>query len=383
MKIPYTTDAAYLEYFKSAAEGNYDKSFFKDRARVVAFGAGTAVVGAFRTVGRAANLITEFTKVIFYAMAVLVTRANHGNINRLKAHRYLLDIGAAALFAQPLQMLIHTLAIGVGIIYPKAAYRMMQAATIPLNFITAREKLIWNQYKTPEVCEKMLDSLKDKITRTFDNGSRMRELILTSVVHEFSFSLASALVAPFGYMDSFHLFGANPKVLTDEQKALTPILLLHGNYSHQATFLPLLQALDKSGNKRPVYTLKLRPNSVHDTAPLSAKIASIKEQYGKANDSSFKIDMVGHSMGSGCMQHLSKQNVDFKMQRGISIGGPFGPFNNDAAWDNMFDITGKKDKIVWGTSVLDEAHKEEIDSGHLELLFHPQTLKATQKFLAT
>ncbi len=51
----------------------------------------------------------------------------------------------------PLQITIHSLAIAVGIISPKASYQMMQAASKPLTWISQQENKIWQEYKTPQV----------------------------------------------------------------------------------------------------------------------------------------------------------------------------------------------------------------------------------------
>lgn len=381
MKIPYTTDAAYLHYYKSAASGNYDSGFLKDRIRTVGVASATAAVGAVRCLGRIISVITELAKVAIYALASLITLGRTGeNTKRLQDHCRLFVLNSAALLAQPLQLAAHTIAIAVGVIHPKTAYHLMQASSTPLTLITSQEKQIWHNYKTPEIYEKLSNILKTKIMSLFSNAHWAVEMAITTLVYEFPHALASGVAAPLGFMEPFRIFNANPVSLTDEQKKLIPILLLNGNYSHQATFLPLLHAFDQSGNKRPIYTINIPPNSVCDTDRVKEKVKSIKELYNKTDDTAFRIDMLGHSMGSGIIQVLSGQKTDFKINRIVTVGAPLS-FASKEAFTQAFDVTGKKDLLVWTTSRLDEKHSKEIDTGHLGLLFHPESLQTMQDFL--
>jgi pimeloyl-ACP methyl ester carboxylesterase len=167
---------------------------------------------------------------------------------------------------------------------------------------------------------------------------------IKSLVNEFSLIIDFALVSPLAYMERFHLFGANPTKLTNEQIKQSPILLLHGNGAHQGTFLPLLQALEESGNKRPVYTLNLPPNC-NDTSLIFSKIEEIKKSYNMENGGAlFNIDMVGHSMGSGLIQQMSHLKfIPFSVGRVITLGAPY----KGSKWifKNVFDIIGKKDVL--------------------------------------
>jgi hypothetical protein len=306
------------------------------------------------------------------------------------------------LIAQPLQLAIHAVAIIISIITPTVAYRMMQAATIPLALITSHENKIWQEYKNPELYIKIANSLKTKLTNIFNKQSYAWMIARNTLLDEFSESLELALVAPLGLMRNFHLYGTNPTTLTDKQKALPPILLLHGNYSYPATFLPLLHALEKAGNERAVYTANLPANSCNEMSflglipdengnvgPLNAyglppdylpesllkKVVDIKKIHAQP------LDMVGHSMGAGGMQQLFDINfcgVDAVGARGITMGGPFDVTVRDKKI-KAFDITGSRDS--GSRSRLDAAHSRIIDTGHCGLLFHPDSLQAVQDFL--
>ncbi len=377
MKIAYSTDQAYLSFYQSAAAGHYDTNFVADRLRVCSFAAGTSLFGVVRTGGRIINLIIEIAKVIFYSAASLVTLGKFYNFERLKDHSALLALNIAALVAQPLQIAIHMTAIGVGLINPKIAYHMMQVGAAPLSLITGYENQIWNNYRTPEICDQISDAIKTKASVAFQNAPWVVEMIALTIINEFSDAFASALVAPLGFMEPFRIFKANPEFLTDEQKELIPILLLNGNYSHQGTFLPLLHALDQAGNTRAVYTINLPPNSLTN-APIVEKVNDIKKQYGKQDDNSFKIDMIGHSMGSGCIQYLDSKQINFKVHRGITVGSPF--YYKDVC-EKHFDITAKKDLLIRSKSTLEESFQKDIDTGHLGLLFNQESLLAMQEFL--
>lgn len=388
--MAYSVDCAYVDYFKCAAEGKYDSGILKDRLKVTAMASGTALAGGFRTVGRVINLVTEVAKVLFYALASAFTLGKFGNANRLKDHCKLLVLNTAALVAQPLQVAMHTLAIAVGIANPKAANRLMQGASTPLAWITSQENKIKQQYNTPDIYTKFSNSIQGKMLNMFKNCSWAVEMAMTAIVTEFPEALESGLVAPLGFMNPFHLYGSNPQNLTDEQKSLTPILLLNGNFSHQATFLPLLRALQESGNKRPVYTINLPPNSSFDTDLITEKVASILKQYEADEDSPFEIDMIGHSMGSGLIQNFCQEKSEdshyasnVHVGRVITIGSPNSYPATQKVAKVVNDVIGKKDLLVPFKGSLEDENKQEIDTGHLGLLFHPESLQAIQDFLNT
>lgn len=366
--MSFSVDVCYADYFKRAARGNYNSGILKDRLIATAMGAGTAFAGIFRTLGRIINLVIEVAKVVFYAFATLFTLGKYGNDKRLIGHCKLLALNASGLVAQPLQVAIHSLAAIVGIVCPKAAYRMMQAASTPLAWITSHENKIWEEYEKPKTYTKIIETIKDKMTSKFDHFSWAVEITMKTLINEFSPAFDSALVAPLGFMDHFHSFGANPSTLTDEQKKLTPILLLNGNYSHQATFEPLLCALKKAGNKRPVYTINLPPHTV-DPNFILPKIRSIMQQYDSEND--FEIDMVGHSMGAGLIGNFARARPEgIKLAQAITVGSPTLKNNDDA-----LNITGTKDCLIPSIGDL------EIETGHLGLLFHPESLTAMVNFM--
>lgn len=381
MRIPYTTDAAYRNFYKCAAKGDYDSHFCGDRARVTTVAGATAVVGAVRSLGRVVNTINELVKIVFYSLASICSLASHEHTKRLKDHCKLFALNAAALLAQPLQFAIHTIAIVIGIIHPKTAYHLMHAASWPITMITTHEQQIWQQYNTPKLYTELLHGLKNTITHMLSDMSWDVQMAMKTVVHEFPEALNSGLTAPLGFIEPFRLFNANPTVLTEEQKQLTPILLLNGNYSHQATFLPLLHALEQSQNKRPVYTIHVPPNSLCDTDDIKDKVELIKKQYNKTEDESFAIDMLGHSMGSGIIQILASQQTAFKINKIVTVGTPIFSYAYRDAFNEAFDITGKSDLLVDRTSLLDKEHAKEIDTGHLGLLYHPDSLQAMQDFL--
>lgn len=120
----YSIDLAYLDYFKNAAAGLDDSTLIENRLKVTGLAVGTALFGGLRIAGRVIKLVIKITKVIFYSLASLFTLGSYGNLNRLKNHCKLLTFNIAALIVQPLQVVIHSLAISLGIISPTAAYRI-------------------------------------------------------------------------------------------------------------------------------------------------------------------------------------------------------------------------------------------------------------------
>lgn len=374
----YSIDKAYVNYFACAAEGKYHCGPIKNRTNVVAFATGTALAGAFRTLKRTIVLISEIAKIAFYSLASL--SGNPTNIKCLRDHGKFFALNAAALIALPMQAMIHTVAIGVGIINPKIAYRMMQGALTPVAWITSLENKIASQYQAPEWYTSISRHTKERVTKYFDNKPFIIKVGMAALINEFSDSLEVGLVAPIGYRKLFHLFGANPKVLSDDQKEMTPILLLNGNFSHQGNYLRLLHTLEQAGNKRPVYTVNLPPNHI-GYGVIIEKIEQIREQYNKSGDESFKIDLIGHSMGSSCMQELLRSELDFRVTRAIALGGPFMYEPSDPKCE-IFDITGTRDILVPYKSALHALqNRREIDSGHMGLLSHATSLHAIQEFL--
>lgn len=380
--MAYSVDLAYLDYFKNAAEGMYDTSPIEDRLKVTGMAAGTALIGVFRTAGRVINLVIELAKIIFYSLAALFTLGNYGNAKRLTDHCKLFTLNAAALIAQPLQVIIHSLATIIGIISPMAAYRTMQVGFTPLAWINSQENAIWQQYHVPEAYTKVSEALKSKTTNIFNKCAWPVELAMKTILNEFSCAFDSALVAPIGYMDQFHSFGANPKTLTDQQKQVIPILLLNGNYSHQATFLPLLHALKLSGNKRPIYTINLPPNTIQPSF-ISSKIEAIKNQYGKTNEALFEIDMIGHSMGSCLIQNIcyAPNKLEVQIRLAITVGTPFLTQAIANKAKAAIDIVGTKDCLSTEKSILPKEHRIKIKTGHLGLLYHHESLNAVTQLL--
>jgi|GEM_PF-2113170 len=376
----YSFDHAYLEYFKCAADGKYDRHFVSDRLTVLAVAFCTAGASFIRLFGRSIYLLIEVAKILFYFLLTVMTFGKHGNSDRLISHIKLLTINVLCIISHSSQFTIHIASIPVGIISPSTAFRMMQLASSSLAKIRSEEELIWLQYKQALLHSKISEFIKKSLTKNFENSAWVVKLIMRTLVNEFSHAMDSGLVAPLGYMEKFHLFDANPNQITDEQKKLTPIILLNGNYSHQATFLPLLYKLFKSGNKRPIYTVNLPPNcrNIH---LILEKVELIKKQYGKVDDLFFKIDMVGHSMGAFLIQELLKSQFSFFVNRVITLGTPCAIkklFNHK----KIFDITARNDLLILEKSCLSSSeNKIEVDTGHLGLLFHKHSLGAVEHFL--
>jgi hypothetical protein len=373
----YSIDLAYLEYFKCLTTGKYATNFFTERLTAFLIAIFLNFISFIRIFARITYTVTECLKVIFYLIATLCSLKNAG---RLTDHIKLSLISALALGAHSIQLFIHILSVFMALIRPSISYRMMRETFNSLDSITAIEDKLWNEYETPVIHVKISAFVKMKLTSLFENCSWPVKIAMKTIINEFSHAFDAGLVAPLGFMDKFHLFSANPEFITEEQKKLDPILLLNGNYSHQATFLPLLYKLKKSGNKRPVYTVNLPPNC-KDINFILNKVKEIKKHYSKTDDVSLNLDMVGHSMGAFLIQQLlQSQDVCF-VNRVITIGTPC--FIEHLFHDEkIFDITAKDDLIICSKSQLKQSqNKIEVNTGHLGLLFHKKSLQAIQHFL--
>ena len=376
----YSFDLAYLEYFRCAAEGHYSRHFVKDRLTLLGIACFTLVTGFFRLLLSLIHFNLEIVKVFFYVILTTLTLGSFENYKRLVAHIKLLFLSALRLATHSAQFVIHALSIIIGFLSPFLAYRMMQVIANSLAWISSKERQIWQIYPTTSLDAKIAELLKSKLTKNFDYSSRPIEVAMKTLINEFSHAMDSGIVAPLGLMDNFHLFGANPLKLTEEQKRLEPILLLNGNYSHQACFLPLLYKLSKSGNKRPIFTLNLPPNC-RDIHLILNKVELIKKQYDKVDDLFFNIDLIGHSNGADLVQILLQTRKVFFINRIITLGTPCyieDQFNNK----KIFDITAKNDPLILEKSCLvHSSNRVEVDTGHLGLLFHAKSLNAVQHFL--
>ena len=359
-------DVAYRNYFNRAAQGQYDSGAAIDRLRVCAVTSAVTGQGAVRLVGRVINLVVEVAKVLFYSIACLCTAGKFGNAKRLKSHVKLFALNNVAIAAQTLQLVTSFVAIGVGIISPKASFRMMQVATCPLAEITSSEQKIWQGYKFPKIYKRVFHE---------------------TPACEVPYFLKSAHIFMLGIEKRFHLFGANPQELTEEQKKMRPIILLHGNgapFTNQSTWIPLLHALEKLGNKRPVYTINLPSCPIHSKnfakdmqkyVPLvDKKFKEIAKQYGGLDG----VDMVGHSLGSQIVQWISFR-AKLKIGRAITVGTPLWLYPCHS--EKIFDVTGRYDSIYSLKSRLLDKYRKEIKTGHVGLVFHHKSLQAIQQFL--
>ncbi len=368
--MAYSVDSAYLEYYKCALKGKYKKadSFFKERVTAFSISIITCLIAVLFLFSRLITLPFKILAVLFSLLSPT------SFINQTK----LLTLSLIILIYQPVQLIVHLLSGAVGLLHPLIAYQLMQEASIPLVFLLTYEKKLKENRKTALSYIRITRFFKEKLTRNFDKTPWPIQIAIKTMINEFSESMNAGIVAPLGWMEKFHLFNANPAVLKEEQKELVPILLLNGNYSHQATFLPLLYALENSGNKRPVYTVNLPPNC-RDNRLIIEKVEEIKKQFGKENDVTFKIDAIGHSMGSHCIQEVLMADISFEINRLITVGTPF---KNKTSVNKVFDITAKNDVIILERSRLASIKdRVEIDTGHLGLLFHRESLNAMLTFL--
>jgi len=368
--MTYSVDSAYLEYYKCALKGKYKKadSFLKERGTASTIGIIVCLIAVIFLFSR---LISLPFKILAVVVSLLSLKCF---TNQIK----LLALSFIILIYQPFQLIVHLLSAAVGLINPFIAYQLMQEAYIPLVFLLTYEKKLKENRKAALSYIKITRFFKEKLTRNFDKSPWAIQVAMKTMINEFSESMNAGIVAPLGWMEKFHLFNANPIVLKEDQKELVPILLLNGNYSHQATFLPLLYALENSGNKRAVYTVNLPPNC-RDNRLIIEKIEEIKKQFGKEKDDAFKIDAIGHSMGSHCIQEVLMADISFEINRLITVGTPF---KNKTLVNKVFDITAKNDVIILERSNLTSIKdRVEIDTGHLGLLFHRESLNAMLTFL--
>lgn len=369
----YSIDLAYCEHFRCHAAGLYADHPLIARLKVTSMAIGTAAFAAVRTIGRVGNLVIKIAKIVFYCLACLFSE----NSNRLKDHAKLLFLNASALAYLPLQAAIHTTAIVMGLISPKTAYRMLEKATYPIATITSRENQIWRDYKTPGIYHRIVNQIR---------------------FSQIPYYFQAIPAIPLGRGKQFHLFGANPTVLSDNQKKQRPILLFHGNghFTNQSTWLPFLHFHQEQKNRKAVFTLNMPAWPIENTKDerekehqidltyILPKIEEIRSLFKLKANEPLEIDLMGHSRGSQIIQRLAIDTFSqFQIYNLVTVGTPFWRSQLVNVKGDVYDITGDSDYIYpLKSRLLNQKNQTAIlNAGHSDIMLREDSLKSMQVFL--
>lgn len=280
--------------------------------------------------------------------------------------------------------------------------QIYEAAFDQKKEFVSKEPTLWiriaNSYS--EAIKKFVDFL-------YKNNWEMTSMVLGTLLIETGPALRAGFSCPASWKNHFNYYDMNPKVVTSEKSKQRPILLIHGNYHNQSAWLSLSKKL-KYQNLGPVFTVNL-PNGAlcdKDFEITHKKINEIKELYNKLGMEDIKIDLIGHSRGgivSTCLstgmyvESLSPNNhkegrdwgsLKDTIGKVITIGNAthengmnfFKKFNPEYLV-RRYEIIGKYDILTTNPSLLDQGHQITVETGHLGLLYSPETHKQVISWL--
>lgn len=256
----------------------------------------------------------------------------------------------------------------------------------------------WLQEHTYEkMAHRFLDYLDKKAYYT-------AHAVFATILFEFIECLKYTGRFLLAYKPHFSFYGLNPKKLTKEQKEYDPVILLHGNYANQSTWLSLASKLAKN-YKGPVFTINLDNGNYtqRDFDIIETTISNIKQLYNFDDPNQVITHIVGFSRGAGLARYMSYDKSQVSVKNGdiyrvedeymkyrpdvgrvIMIGSgskpPFYDTNSEVA-DKFRYIHGTKD-LLWTDKVqLKNEHRVDVESGHAGLVNHPDTHKAIFSWL--
>jgi hypothetical protein len=180
------------------------------------------------------------------------------------------------------------------------------------------------------------------------------------------------LKAPLGLAKDFNILGLNPKILTKEQTAYPPLLLLHGNYHNQSAWLPLAEYFKRKGYPGPIFTVNLNSGDLctGDDKIIANKMKSIKKLYKAQNVSDIKINVIGHSRGAQIAVAKSEQ-----FDKVILLGKNPAYRYLISGWDDnktIVVINGDSDAFITFDPQFGGIF---VKAGHLGVLSHPEVLE--------
>lgn len=228
--------------------------------------------------------------------------------------------------------------------------------------------------------------------------------VFATILFEFTECLKYTLRFLLAYKPHFSFYGLNPKKLRPEQKDYDPIILLHGNYANQSTWLSLASKLAKN-YKGPVFTLNLDNGDYtqRDFDTIDTTLSNIKKLYNFDDPNGVVTHIIGFSRGAGIARYMSFDKSQVSVMNGdvykvkddyityrpdvgrvIMIGSgskpPFYDIDPEVA-DKFRYIHGTKD-LLWTKNVeLQDEHRVDVESGHAGLVNHPDTHKAIFQWL--
>lgn len=219
-------------------------------------------------------------------------------------------------------------------------------------------------------------------------------LVLGTLLAEPWHSLKAGVCSPLSWKKNFNFHNLNPQFITEAQAKKSPILLIHGNYHNQSAWLNFAKILKRT-RLGPVYTVNLPSGPVtgQDFAIINNKVNMIKTQYEEQGIAKIKIDVVGHSRGGFIAYCLAWKRDDPTWQfqdnigRVIKIGSVLNQeellhiSQVDQDMSRLYEIIGEHDILTIEKSLLPSSQHKIVNTGHLELLYSPDTHQGIMQWL--
>jgi hypothetical protein len=225
-----------------------------------------------------------------------------------------------------------------------------------------------------------------------DHGLHSLKMFVCTLAAEPVESILFGLRLPRGF-GNLSNYGLNPSKLTPAQAQYPALLCLHGNYHNQSAWLPLAKYLYNKKYPGPIFTLNLPAGSItqQDTKLINEKIESIKTCYRESNgnENSLKINLIGHSRGAHLVAYRNYYRFEENsINKTILIG--FSPSTTLVEFHKKtpptyptYYINGRYDALLFFNTLPKDTDGHLVNTGHLGLLSHPETLEQCYSTLNT
>lgn len=231
-------------------------------------------------------------------------------------------------------------------------------------------------------------------------GLEVAGMIIGTLLIEPWQALKIAFYTPANWVSHFNFYNMNPTTLTNEELSKCPLLLLHGNFNNQSSWLDLASEL-QTKKIGPIFTVDL-PNgelTATDYKIIYNKIREIKALYRKHHVTNVKINLAGFSRGSELASDtawptLRAANLQRTWDCANNIGKviKIGTFLSKNYIDRIkkidptfiertFEIVGKYDVLRPERSLLPPNHYQVMPTGHFGLISSTETANAIAEFL--
>lgn len=226
--------------------------------------------------------------------------------------------------------------------------------------------------------------------------------------HLLAGALATFLVEPWqgikaGYymmrpLDPSRFKNLNLKQLSPTQQKTSFVVLLHGDGSKASIFKPMISAINQAHPEKPIFAFDIatEDGTMKRKKHLDAVFEQLKQVLALYPQNALPpITLIGHSSGGDFIAPLAeklwKANINPQITA-IKIGSLFkntckgnhtlskALFFGRSTNPNFIEIVGKQDVLEGRVSYM--ANQIHIPTGHVGLLFHPETLSKVNQLIS-